>query len=199
VLNGNRYDSPSCRNGIAVGGFSSLTARGFWTEPPAWVSSETASAVLRLSVTVSTIASSSPLSFCLSVRRNELPTWSVTTSALAGDSTLICCCETSGTFWLTTTWSVDKDAESSVVPVPSPTSVASMSRGTLVIRLVVYVVKSSAAISRAAPRPMIPHAANRNMTARFTSLCPPRFLALSAATRPEQQPGANSFDPNSRR
>ncbi|COX04895.1 Uncharacterised protein [Mycobacterium tuberculosis] len=39
-----------------------------------WVSSETAIAVLRLRVTVSTIASSSPLSFCLSVRRSEDPT-----------------------------------------------------------------------------------------------------------------------------
>ncbi len=86
-----------------MGGLSSPKARGFWTEPPVWVSSETAIAVLRLSVTVSTIASSRPLSFCLSVRRTEVPTCSVTTSALAGDSTLTCCWDTSGTFWLTTT------------------------------------------------------------------------------------------------
>ncbi|CFR70914.1 Uncharacterised protein [Mycobacterium tuberculosis] len=59
---------------MAVGGFSSLRPRGFWTAPPVWVSSETAIAVLRLRVTVSTIASSSPLSFCLSVRRSEDPT-----------------------------------------------------------------------------------------------------------------------------
>ena len=76
---------------MAVGGFSSLTARGFCTEPPGWVSSEIAIAVLRLRVTVSTIASSSPLSFCLSVRRTEIPACSVTTSALAGDSTVTCC------------------------------------------------------------------------------------------------------------
>ncbi|CNJ95932.1 Uncharacterised protein [Mycobacterium tuberculosis] len=77
--------------------------RGFCTEPPGWLSSETAIAVLRFSVTLSTMASSSPLSFCLSVRRTELPTCSVTTSALAGDSTVICCCDASGTFWLTMT------------------------------------------------------------------------------------------------
>jgi hypothetical protein len=55
-----------------------------------------------------------------------------------------------------------------------------------VIRLVVYVESSSAAISRAAPSPMIPHAANRNMTARFTLLCPPNgSIDSSAATRSE--------------
>jgi hypothetical protein len=37
-----------------------------------------------------------------------------------------------------------------------------------VILLLVYVDNSSAAINRAAPSPMVPHAANRNMTARFT-------------------------------
>ncbi len=83
---------------MLVGGFSSLNVRGFCTAPPVWVSSETANAVLRLRVTVSTIASSRPASFCLSVRRTEVPTCSVTTSALAGDSTLICCWETTGTF-----------------------------------------------------------------------------------------------------
>ena len=35
--------------------------------------------------------------FCLSLRRSELPTCSVTTSALAGDSTSICSWDTSGT------------------------------------------------------------------------------------------------------
>jgi hypothetical protein len=39
----------------------------------------------------------------------------------------------------------------------------------LVILLLVYVHSSSAATSKAAPSPMIPHAAIRNMTARFTS------------------------------
>jgi hypothetical protein len=38
----------------------------------------------------------------------------------------------------------------------------------LVILLPVYVHNNSAAINNAAPSPMIPHAAIRNMTARFT-------------------------------
>ena len=66
-----------------------------------------------------------------------------------------------------------QDAESSAVPLPSLINVVSMFSGILVILLLVYVDSSSAAISKAAPSPMIPHAANRNMTARFTLPCPP--------------------------
>ena len=65
--------------------------RGFCTEPPGRSSSDTASAVVRFSVTVSTMASSRPLSFCLSVRRTVVPTCRVTTSALAGVSTVSAC------------------------------------------------------------------------------------------------------------
>ena len=42
--------------------------------PPGLLSLDTASAVLRLSVTVSTSASNRPSSFCWSVRRSVLPT-----------------------------------------------------------------------------------------------------------------------------
>ena len=63
---------------------------------------------------------------------------------------------------------MDNDAESSAVPVPSLIKVVSMLSGILVILLLVYVDNNSAAINRAAPSPMVPHAANRNMTARFT-------------------------------
>ena len=84
------------------------------------------------------------------------------------DSTVTCCWDASGTFWLTTTWSVDSDAESSAVPVPSLINVVSRLSGILVILLLVYVDNNSAAINKAAPSPMVPHAAKRNMTARFT-------------------------------
>ena len=82
---------------MLVGGRVSSTARGFCTAPPGLVSLETAIAVLRLTVTVSTSASSRPLSCCLSVRRSVLPTCRVTTSAFDGDSTLICSCSATGT------------------------------------------------------------------------------------------------------
>ncbi|CFE77151.1 Uncharacterised protein [Mycobacterium tuberculosis] len=61
----------------------------------------------------------------------------MTTSALAGDSTVTCCWDTSGTSWLTTMCSVASDAESSAVPVPSLINVASISSGISAILLVV--------------------------------------------------------------
>ena len=97
------------------------------------VSSDTASAVLRLRVTVSTMASSSPLSCCLSLRRTVVPACRVTTSALAGDSTVICCWDTSGTFLSMMNRSPDSDAGSSAVPVPSLTRDTSMFSGIFLI------------------------------------------------------------------
>ena len=48
-----------------------------------------------------------------------------------------------------------------------------MVSGIFLILPEVYVDNSSAAISRAAPSPMMPHAAIRNMPARFTLPWPP--------------------------
>ena len=67
------------------------------------------------------------------------------------------------------------------------------------ILLLVYVDSSNAAISKAAPSPMIPHAAIRNMTARFTL---PSLLLVSFGSGPPDRPELgpakqNSFDPNS--
>ena len=116
---------------MLVEGLSSVMVRGFCTEPPGRVSSETASALLRFIVTVSTIASRSPLSCCLSVRRTVVPTCRVTTSALAGVSTVTACCDTRGTSLSMTNRSPDSDAGSRAVPVPPATSVASRVSGTL--------------------------------------------------------------------
>ena len=152
--------------------------RGFCTAPPGLVSLDTAIAVLRSRVTVSTIASRRPLSCCLSVRFSVLPTCSVTTSAFDGASTLICCCSESGTFLLTTNFSAISDDGSNDVPVPSLTSVVSRLSGILAILPLVYVDSRSAAIRRAAPNPMSPHAAIRSATARFK----PCLLVLVATT-----------------
>ena len=122
---------------MLVGGRVSSMERGFCTAPPGLVSLETAFAVLRLTVTVSTSASNRPASCCLSVRRSVLPTCRVMTSALDGDSTLICSCNASGTFLLMTNLSALSDSGSKAVPVPSATSVASMSSGILAILLLV--------------------------------------------------------------
>ena len=52
--------------------------------------------------------------------------------------------------------------------MPSLINVVSILSGILVILLLVYVDNNSAAINKAAPSPIVPHAAKRNMTARFT-------------------------------
>ena len=66
-----------------------------------------------------------------------MPTCSVTTSAFDGDSTVICCCITSGTLLSMTNLSPFSDAGSNAVPVPSLTSVVSRSSGILAILPVV--------------------------------------------------------------
>jgi hypothetical protein len=118
---------------MLVGGWSSSMARGFCTAPPGLLSLDTAIADDRSMVTVSTIASSKPLSCCLSVRRSVLPTCRVTTSAFDGDSTVICCWKAIGTSRSTTNRSPSSDAGSKAVPVPSLTNVVSMSSGTFEI------------------------------------------------------------------
>ena len=80
------------------------------------------------------MASSRPLSFCLSLRRTVVPTWKVTTWALAGASTVIACWETRGTFLSTMNFPptpADREAGSRAVPVPVLTRVWSMSSGIL--------------------------------------------------------------------
>ena len=79
------------------------------------------------------MANSRPLSCCLSLRRTLVPTWKVTTSALAGVSTVIACWDTSGTLVSTTYRSPSSDAGSRADPVPVLDSVWSMLRGILAI------------------------------------------------------------------
>ena len=120
-----------------MGGFLSSIVRGFCTAPPGLFSDDIASAVLRSRVTVSTIASSNPLSCCLSVRRTVVPTCRVTTSAFDGVSVVNCCCWDTGTLRSMTNRGLDSDAGSSAVAVPSLTSVVSMSSGIFVILSIV--------------------------------------------------------------